>query len=82
MITFYDFVTTVVMLSLFLLWTISTIVLFNKEMSALLHLYGLPLLLFCQPLALFPFFLRHSTKRKEGSGLSPGRKRCRRRNPL
>ena len=33
MITFYDFVTTVVMLSLFLLWTISIIVLFKKEMS-------------------------------------------------
>lgn len=45
MITFYDFVTTVVMLSLFLLWTISIIVLFKKEMSTLSALMWLAVII-------------------------------------
>ncbi len=47
MITFYDFVTTVVMLSLFLLWTISIIVLFKKEMSTLSALMWLAVIREC-----------------------------------
>lgn len=57
MITFYDFVTTVVMLSLFLLWTISIIVLFKKEMSSLSALMWLAVIIILPILGPIVFLL-------------------------
>lgn len=64
MITFYDFVTTVVMLSLFLLWTISIIVLFKKEMSTLSALMWLAVIIILPILGPIVFLL-YATRQKE-----------------
>ncbi|MDK8525642.1 PLDc N-terminal domain-containing protein [Corynebacterium sp. MSK150] len=64
MITFYDFVTTVVMLSLFLLWTISIIVLFKKEMSTLSALMWLAVIIILPILGPIAFLL-YVTRQQE-----------------
>ena len=64
MITFYDFVTTVVMLSLFLLWTISIIVLFKKEMSTLSALMWLAAIIILPILGPIVFLL-YVTRQQE-----------------
>lgn len=64
MITFYDFVTTVVMLSLFLLWTISIIVLFKKEMSTLSALMWLAVIIILPILGPIVFLL-YVTRQQE-----------------